>query len=208
MLTALQESFWDRLGGVIALKRPAYEALRRDQTATAQAWLIVIFLGLANGIALVVTPVVADMPGVSGDVAGELSAALTFDTTERQLLALAAGIGGAILSWYLISWLLRLIGNRLVPTSRRVGGEEMRRLVGWGYAPSLAAFLTPIPVLGPLLATLGAFWALVTGVMAVRAAFDVGIGKAIAIEIAAFLILLVVVTAIVLVALMIAWPAS
>jgi hypothetical protein len=208
MLTALQESFWDRLGGVIALKRPAYEALRRDQTATAQAWLIVIFLGLANGIALVVTPVVADMPGVSGNVAGELSAALTFDTTERQLLALAAGIGGAILSWYLISWLLRLIGNRLVPASRRVGGEEMRRLVGWGYAPSLAAFLTPIPVLGPLLATLGAFWALVTGVMAVRAAFDVGIGKAIAIEIAAFLILLVVVTAIVLVALMIAWPAS
>jgi hypothetical protein len=208
MFTALQESFWDRLGGVIALKRPAYEALRRDPTATAQAWLIVIFLGLANGIALVVTPIVTDMPGVSGDVAGELTAALTFNTTERQLLALGAGIGGAIVSWYLLSWLLRVIGNRVVPKAGNIGGEEMRRLVGWGYAPSLAAFLAPIPLFGPLLATIGAFWALVTGVMAVRVAFDVGIGKAIAIEIAAFLILLVVVSAIVLVTMMIAWPAT
>jgi hypothetical protein len=206
MLTALQESFWDRLGGVITLKRPAYETLQHDSTATAQAWLIVLFLGLANGIALIATPLTA-MPGVSGQMASDLAAALTFDTTERQVLALVAGMAGAVVSWYLSAWLLHVIGNRVVAKGQsKVGGEEMRRLVGWGYSPSLASFLTPIPLLGPLLATLGTLWALVTGVMAVRTAFNVGIGKAIAIEIAAFLIVFLVVTAIVLVAVMFVWP--
>jgi hypothetical protein len=209
MLTALQESFWDRLGGVIALQRRAYEALQQDPTATSQALLIVLFLGLANGIAVITTPVITAMPGVSSDVARDLTAMLTFDTTERQLLALAAGIGGALVSWYLSSWLLCFIGNRFAARGqRKIGAEEMRRLVGWGYSPSLASFLAPIPAIGPLLATLGTFWALVTGVMAVRVAFNVGIGKAIAIEIAAFLVVLLVVTAIVLVALTIAWPAA
>lgn len=212
MLSALQESFWDRLGGVITLKRSAYEILQRDPTATSQAWLIVLFLGLANGIALIVTPVVSVLPGVSDDVArtyADIAAALTFDTTERQLLALAAGIVGAVVSWYLSSWLLCAIGNRVAPSGRpKVSGQEMRRLVGWGYSPSLASFLAPIPVVGPLLATLGTFWALVTGVMAVRAAFDVGIWKAVAIEIAAFLLVLLVVMIVVFITVMFAWPSA
>ena len=79
-------------------------------------------------------------------------------------------------------------------------------LVAWGYSPTLASFLTPIPVVGPLLATVGALWTFVTGVMAVRIAFGVGIWKAIGIEIAAFLFLavLVVVIAVVLSTVMIA----
>ena len=82
----------------------------------------------------------------------------------------------------------------------------MRRLVGWGYSPTLASFLSPIPVIGPLLATLGTLWAFATGVMAVRTAFGVGIWKAIGIEIAAFLLVLVVVIVVVLITVMIAWP--
>lgn len=209
MLTAWQESFWDRLGGVIGLQRRTYEALQLDPAATVQALLIVIFLGLANGIAVITTPVVTAVPGMDGALVRDLQAMLTFDSSERQILALLAGIGGAIVSWYLTAWLLCVIGNRLAAHGqRKIGSEEMRRLVGWGYAPSLAAFLAPIPLLGPLLATLGTFWALVTGVMAVRVAFNVGIGKAIAIEIAAFLVVLLVVTALALVILMIAWPAA
>jgi hypothetical protein len=103
--------------------------------------------------------------------------------------------------------LLRVIGNRVAGSAgRKVTTAEMRRLVGWGYSPTLASFLTPIPVVGPLLATLGAFWTLVTGVMAVRTAFGVGILKAIGIEVAAFLVVLVVITVVVLITVMIAWP--
>ena len=210
MLSVLQESFWERLSGVVRLNRLTYELIQRDSNATSQAWWIVVLLGLANGIALIVTPVVTEVPGMSEEMArsaAEVAAALTFDTTGRQLMALAAGILGAILSWYLSSGLLRVIGNRVAGRAgRQVTGEEMRRLVAWGYSPTLASFLTPIPVIGPLLATLGTLWAFVTGVMAVRTAFGVGIWKAIGIELAAFLVVLVVVTVIVIFTVMIAWP--
>ena len=209
MLSVLQESFWERLAGVVTLKRPTYEAIQGDPDATGQAWWIVVLLGLANGIALIVTPIVTAFPGMPDEMASDaaaVAAAFTFDTTERQLLALAAGILGAILSWYLSSWLLRVIGNRVA--GRQVTTAEMRRLVAWGYSPTLASFLAPIPVAGPLLATLGTLWAFVTGVMAVRTAFGVGIWKAIAIELAAFLVVLVVVMVVVLLAIMIAWPAA
>jgi hypothetical protein len=197
MLSVLQESFWERLSGVVALKRPTYEAVQRDPEATSQSWWIVVLLGLANGIALIATPIVTVFPGMSEEMASsaaEIAAMLTFDTTERQLMALALAILGAILSWYLSSWLLRAIGNRVA--GRQVTGEEMRRLVAWGYAPTLASFLTPIPVVGSLLAIMGTFWAFVTGVMAVRTAFGVSIWKAIGIELAAFLGLLVLVVVI------------
>lgn len=210
MLSVLQESFWERLSGVVRLNRLTYELIQRDSNATSQAWWIVVLLGLANGIALIVTPVVTVVPGMSEEMArsaAEVAAALTFDTTGRQLMALAAGILGAILSWYLSSGLLRLIGNWVAGRAgRQVTGEEMRRLVAWGYSPTLASFLSPIPVVGPLLATVGTLWAFVTGVMAVRTAFGVGIWKAIGIELAAFLVVLVVVTVIVIFTVMIAWP--
>ena len=197
MLSVLQESFWERLSGVVSLKRLAFEAIQRDPEATSQSWWIVVLLGLANGIALIATPIVTVFPGMSEEVArsaAEVAAMLTFDTTERQLMALAVAILGAILSWYLSSWLLRVIGNRVA--GRQITGEEMRRLVAWGYSPTLASFLTPIPVVGPLLAIMGTFWAFVTGVMAVRTAFGVGIWKAIGIELAAFLIFVVLVVVI------------
>jgi hypothetical protein len=209
MMSALNESFWDRLVGVVSLNRATYELLQRDPAATGQAWFIVAFLGLANGIAMIVTPIVSVMPGMSdpmAQTAADLATALTFDTAERQVLALVAGVVGAIVSWYLSSWLLRVIGNRMA--GRTVSSEEMRRLVGWGYSPTLASFLTPIPLIGPLLATIGTFWALVTGVMALRAAFEIGVGKAIAIGIAAFLVVLVVVMVILFIIIMIAWPSA
>ena len=204
MLSVLQESFWERLSGVVRLKRPTFEAIQRDPEATSQSWWIVVLLGLANGIAWIVTPVVVDFPGMTDEMARDVAvvaAAFTFDTAERQVTALVVAILVTILIWYLSSWLLRIIGNRVAgKEGRQVTTAEMRRLVAWGYSPTLASFLTPIPVVGPLLATLGALWSFVTGVMAVRFAFGVGIWKAIGIEIAAFLILavLVVVIAIVL----------
>jgi hypothetical protein len=210
MLSVLQESFWERLTGVIGLKRPVYEAIQHDPEATSQSWWIVVLLGLANGIAWIITPIVAAFPGMTDEMASDVAAlvdAFTFDTTERQIMALAVAILLTILSWYLSSWLLRVIGNRVSGSAgRKVTTSEMRRLVGWGYSPTLASFLTPIPVIGPLLATLGAFWTLVTGVMAVRTAFGVSIWKAIGIELAAFLVVLVVVTVIVIITVMIAWP--
>jgi hypothetical protein len=211
MRTAWQESFWERLGGVVTLKRPTYEALQRDPEATGQSWLIVILLGVASGIAVITTPIVTTLLELPDDVqadAAEIVAALSFQTTEQRLLALVAGVIGQIASWYLAAWLLRVIGNRMAGSAgRAVSAEEMRRLVAWGNAPSLASFLAPIPVIGGLLATVGSLWAFVTGVMAVRTAFNASIGRAIAIEIVAFLVVLVVLIAVVSITLIIALAA-
>ena len=210
MRTALQQSFWDRLAGVITLQRPTYDALQHDPDATGQAWLIVLFLGIANGIALIATPLVTVVPGMPQEMADDVAAvaaAFTFDTTGERVMALVAGVVSAVLSWYISSWLLRAIGNRMAALpGQGISTEQMRRLVAWGYSPSLAAFLLPIPVVGSVLATVGSLWAFVTGVMAVRSAFNTGIGKAIAIEVVAFLVVFVVLTAIIVITVMIAIP--
>src|ERR671910_1375121 len=138
MLSVLQESFWERLSGVVGLKRPTYEVIQRDPEATSQSWWIVVLLGLANGIALIATPIVTEFPGMTDEMAGDvaaLAAAFTFDTTERQIMALAVAILLTILSWHLTSWLLQVIGNRVAGSAgRKVTTAEMRRLVGWGYS--------------------------------------------------------------------------
>lgn len=191
MLAVLQESFWERLAGVVGLKRATFEGIRRDAATASQAWWIVLLLGLSQGIVLVTTPVVLTFPGMSEEVAADLedfAAQLTFETTDQLVLGLAASVAGLVLTWYLTSWLLTVIGNRMArPTGQPITTVEMRRLVAWGYSPSLAWYLLPIPIVGPMLALLGWLWSLVTGVMAVRAAFGVGIWQAVVIRVAAFL---------------------
>lgn len=213
MTTAQNESFLERFTGVISLKRETYAALQRDTGATLQALIIVMFVGLANGIAIVTTPPdfwLGDVPDGSNDLLREMTAFFTFDTIERQISVLVVGVLGGVLSWAISSWLLKLIGNRLAGAGNPpVSTVEMRRLVGWGYAPLLASFFAPIQNEGSFLATAGALlalagtiWSLVTGIMAVRTAFNVGIGKAILIEIlAVFVIFAVVMAILILVAL-------
>ena len=192
MQTALQQSFWDRFSGVVALQREAYEAIPRDPEATGQGWLIVLLLGLGNGIGVIVTGVSLP-PEVAADVP-ELGELLLFDSTGEKFVAIAIGVVGALLSWYVSSWLLRIVGTRMSSQpGPAIAPDAMRRLVAWGYSPSLASFLAPIPVIGPLLALFGTLWAFVTGIMAIRVAFGVSIGKAIAIEIVAFIVILAMV---------------
>jgi len=63
MKAETNETFLDRLAGVISLKRPTYETLQRDPAATPQSWLIVLFIGLANGIALISTVILSVLVG-------------------------------------------------------------------------------------------------------------------------------------------------
>lgn len=193
MSSEWQESFGDRLIGVIRLNRPIYEALKRDPRATTQALLIVIFLGLATGIALTTTSFVVDTTGLNSEeaaIANAMAQMFTFDTNGQKVTVLVFGVVTSLLSWFLSGWLMTFIGNRM---SSQLGdkptSEQVRRLIGWGYAPQLASFLAPIPYFGGFLSLAGGIWAFVTGVMAVRTAFNVGIGRAVAIILISALIL-------------------
>ena len=204
MSSEWQESFGDRLIGVIRLNRPIYEAIKRDPRATTQALVIVIFLGLATGIALTTTSFAVDTTGLdpeSAAIVEDMTRAFTFETNGQKVMALVASVITSLIGWYITSSLLTFVGNRM---SKQLGdrttSEQMRRLVGWGYAPQLASFLAPIPVIGGLLAFVGGIWAFVTGVMAVRTAFNVSIGRAIAIQILAFLVYLIAIIVVVFLA--------
>lgn len=208
MRSALEQSFWDRLIGVVTLQRPVYDAIRRDPEATSQGWLIVLLIGLGNGIAIVVAGDTALPPDLA-TAAPDLAVFFDFDTPDTKIAAIAVSVVGAVLFWFLWSWALLVIGNLLTPKARRAtGGEEMRRLVAWSDAPALAQFLSVIPAIGPLVATLGSLWSIVAMVMAVRVAFEAGIGKAIAIVIAALLASVFVLFAIVMIAVVLAAGAA
>src|SRR3954452_16859027 len=154
MMSALQQSFWDRLTGVVALQRPTYEAIQGDPEATGQSWLIVVLLGLANGISWIIVSTTGIPPELA-QAAPEIVDSLRFETNERRLLALVLGIVVGVVFWYISALLLRAVGRRMSAiTARQLTAEQMRRLVAWGSVPSLAAFLSPIPVFGPVLATL------------------------------------------------------
>jgi hypothetical protein len=204
MSSEWQESFGERLIGVIRLNRPIYEAIKRDPRATTQALVIVIFLGLATGIALTTTSFNVNTNGLdpeSASIIEEMSRAFTFETDGQKVLALVSGVVTSLIGWYISAWLLTFVGNRMShQLGDRTTSEQMRRLVGWGYAPQLASFLAPIPVIGGLLAFAGGIWAFVTGVMAVRTAFNVSIGRAIAIQILAFLVYLIAIIVVVFIA--------
>lgn len=206
MSSEWQESFGDRLIGVIRLNRPIYEAIKRDPRATTQALLIVVFLGLASGIALTTTSFAVDTTGMDAETASmvnQIAQAFTFETNGQKVMALVSSVITSLLSWYISSWLLAFVGNRMShQLGERTTSEQMRRLVGWGYAPQLASFLAPIPVIGAFLAFVGGIWALVTAVMAIRVAFNVGIGRAIAIEALAVLVYVIGIVIVIFIAAM------
>lgn len=199
MSSEWQESFGDRLIGVVRLNRPIYEAIKRDPRATAQALLIVIFLGLASGIAFTsISGQLSSLDTTGLDpqtvsIVNEVTETYTFESNGEKLTVLIGSVLVSLSSWIVSAWVLTVLGNR---TSRNLGDAasrmEVRRLVGWGYAPQLAFFLTPIPVIGPLLASLGWIWALVTSVMSLRVAFRIGVGHAIAIAVVAVIVSFIV----------------
>ncbi|MCA9880093.1 MAG: hypothetical protein KC442_20000, partial [Thermomicrobiales bacterium] len=134
MSSEWQESFGDRLIGVIRLDRPIYESIKRDPRATTQALLIVIFLGLATGIALTTTSFDVDTTGMDAESAAiinEMAQAFRFETNGQKVMALVSSVVTSLISWYLTSWLLTFVGNRM---SRQLGdrttSEQVRRLVG------------------------------------------------------------------------------
>jgi hypothetical protein len=96
MLAVLQESFWERLSAVLRLKRPTFETIQRDPEATTQAWWIVVLLGLANGIALIATPVVTVFPGMSEQMATS-AAEVAASSPSTQL-------DGGSWHWSPVSW--------------------------------------------------------------------------------------------------------
>lgn len=145
-------SLTDRLMGVLRLDPAAYEEIEHDGSATTQAAIIVVAVAIASGIGTITE-------GIGGFIGGILA---------------------ALLGWVIFAGLVYLVGTRLLATpATSASWEEVARTMGFAYTPNLLAVFGFIPILGWIVALIGAIWALVASIVAIRQALDFSTGRAI-----------------------------
>jgi hypothetical protein len=168
-------SFVDRIVGAIKLSRPIYDEVRRDPSAMMQAAGIVGVTGLLAGISQG-----AAARGETFEVDGRI-----YEMPDSALFPLAGGITIALLSlvvWVLLSVLFRFVGTRLLKSpASDLQWQEVARPLGFASAPSLLLILTPIPVIGFIVANFLWIWSLATQLVSMSETFRVSKLRAFAI---------------------------
>ena len=127
-----------------------YEEIRFDTTANVQAFLVVIIVSLATGIGA----------GIAGifQWAGEWS-----------IWLLLVFVVSSIVSWILLSFLISLVGTRLIKHGQApVTFKIILRSIGFSTSPLLLGFFLFIPTIGGYLWFVTLIWALIAEVGAVR----------------------------------------
>jgi hypothetical protein len=149
MAISPRHSWTDRMKGAALLNNDTYEEVEADQTATGQAAGVVALVAVAQAIG-------GAGEGGSGILAGAIS---------------------ALLGWLLWAGITYLIGAKLLGGTATWG--ELLRTLGFAQTPGVLYVLGFIPVLGGIIRFAVAIWVLITGVIAIRQALDVGTGKAV-----------------------------
>jgi hypothetical protein len=164
MQLSSSSSFVDRVIGAIRLDPATYEAVEHDTDATWQAALVVVVAAIFSGV---------------GSTGGR----------TRDLLG---GVVASLVFWALFALFAYLVGAYLLrgPETSATFGEVLRAL-GFSYAPSLFAILGLIPGIGFLIVFIAGIWSLIASVIALRQAFEVSTGRAVAIAVVAFLAMVV-----------------
>ena len=153
------------------LEPGVYEELERDTGATWEALLVVVIVSVAAGI--------------GGLLAGEISGSAGVAITD-----FAVGVVLAAMAWAEWSLITYFIGTTLFKGTADYG--ELLRTIGFAYTPNILQIFAFIPILGGLLVLIGAIWALIAGVVAVRQALDFSTTKAILTVIIGWIIMLII----------------
>jgi len=193
------QSFIDRFLGVLKLDPFTFQSIRRDAAASGQAWIIVLLAGLISGIGsarslaeltIQVQQALDEARQTDPELAAQIESLQLqpFDTTAGRAVMVVSSVIGVIIAWWLFAALVRWAGRQFFGADpNAISPEEMRRLTGWAYAPALLQVLTPVPVIGPIVAFFAAIWFLVTTVHAVRSGMNLTTGKAIGASIVAWI---------------------
>jgi len=96
----------------------------------------------------------------------------------------------AIVGWAIWAFLTYWIGTALFGGTATYG--ELLRTIGFAYTPNALGIFGFIPVLGGIIAFVGAVWALIAGIIAVRQALDFSTGKAIVTAIVGWIVLIII----------------
>lgn len=158
----------------IKLDPELYEEVESDRSATWQALATVILASLAAGIG------------------GHLSGSL-YGLALHTLITLVG--------WYIWAFLSYFIGTRLLPQGQtRADMGELLRCTGFSAAPGLLQVFGIIPGVAPVVRIVAWIWMLLAFVIAVRQALDyTGTGRAFAVCLIGWVVLMAVDTAFVMV---------
>jgi hypothetical protein len=99
------------------------------------------------------------------------------------------GLIGALLGWAIWAAVTYFIG-RVVFKGTATWGELLRTL-GFAQAPGMLYVVGLIPVIGTLAKIIIGCWVLVAGIIAIRQALDISTGKAVAVAILGWLLLMI-----------------
>ncbi len=154
-----------RMIGAARFNIATYEEVEHDANATAQAGLIVMAAALISGLA---TYPVDGWDNVGG--------------TFVQVF----------MSWLVTSALAYLVGTKLIPGKETQSSvEELLRTIGFAHTPYFLWMLAIVPILGAFAVLIGSIWAFVAQVVAIRQALDISTGRAIAVILLSFVVLIV-----------------
>ncbi|MBM4415613.1 MAG: hypothetical protein FJ035_05065 [Chloroflexi bacterium] len=144
-----------------------YEEVEADAGANMQAAIVVLAGAVASGIGFLLQ---------SGDAGG-----------------LIVGIVSGLLGWLGYAYACFLIGTRVfhLPQTKSTF-SEVTRVLGFASAPRVLLVLGGTPVLGIAIAAVVGVWGIVLTVIALRAALDFTLPRAIGTAIAAVIVLAVI----------------
>lgn len=149
MLTTGRRSFGERVTAVVRREPAVFREIARDTGATGQALAVVALAAVANGI------------GHSDD------------GLDGILLAIVS----AVIGWASYSLFAWIFGSIMAPRSGATLGQVLR-LIGFAQAPKLIGALAFLPLVGWLFGVVAALLFLVVAIAAIKAAFNVGLLRA------------------------------
>jgi hypothetical protein len=135
-----------RMIGAMQADVKTFEEIEADPNAMTQAITVIVIAGVASLVGNFFRS------GIGGGV---------------------AGLVGSLLGYALFSFLVFLIGTKVMPEpTTKADFNEAFRTIGFAASPGVFSVLAIIPFIGPLISLLIGIWSLVISVIAVRAVLD------------------------------------
>ncbi|MBI3967501.1 MAG: YIP1 family protein [Chloroflexi bacterium] len=147
-----------------------YDEVRHESASTSEAFQAIVIIAISAGL---------------GRAIGSL---------DRGIGVAGATLAVAVVA-ALISWVVMSVATYFVATAI-LGGKAspgaLLRVLAFAEAPTVLNLLRFVPILGTVVVSLTFGWTLITLIVALRQALDVGTGRAIATAVLAFIPTLVV----------------
>ncbi len=185
--------FLERIKGVFRLDAGTFKEIEHDESATAQAAIVVFLVALLAAIGAFIGAQAANaaLAGFTEQFGefGEMDLP-TVTAALSPFGALLNAFIGAFVAWLVWSVMTYFIGVNVFKGEATI--PEMLRVIGFAQAPRLLSVLNFIPCIGWLFGFAGWLWAVVASFVAIREGLDLDGGKALATILLSFLAAIIV----------------